>query len=45
MVWESNNTLLRHLPVSLANIHEFNAKDQEQSECAGSVTLYGHCLT
>jgi len=29
----------------LASIHEFDAKEQEQRECGGSVTLYGHCLT
>jgi len=47
MVWESNDTLPHHLPVPLASIHEFIAKEQEQSECAGSVTStpYGHCLT
>ena len=44
-MWESNITLLHHLPAPLASIHEFDAKEQEQRECGGNVTLYGHCLT
>ena len=28
----------------MASIHEFSAKEQEQCECVGSVTLYGRCL-
>ena len=44
-MWESNSAHLHHLPVPLASIHEFNAKEQEQSECGRSVTLYGYCLT